>query len=97
MRSASRQKHLVVAGQHRVHEGFAGEVVSQTDLATFENVADPAGQRVLLSREQFLLVAVHLGDELIQEVHFGQAADIVLGLLFPFFVATVPTTGTLPT
>ena len=27
LRSAGRQEHLVVAGQHRIHECFAGEIV----------------------------------------------------------------------
>ncbi|KPY27313.1 hypothetical protein ALO65_200180 [Pseudomonas syringae pv. papulans] len=41
--AAGRQEHLVIAGQHRVHEGFAGEVIGQAHLAAFEYVPDPGG------------------------------------------------------
>ena len=64
-------------------------------MATFEDVADTTGQRVLFGREQLFLVAVHAADELIQKVHFGQAAYIVFNLFFALLTALAPTLATL--
>ena len=66
-------------------------------LSAFQDIANPAGERVLFGREQLFLVAVHLRDELIQKVHFGQAADVVLGLFFALLAAAVSATGSLST
>ena len=82
LRSAGRQKDLVITAQHGVHERFPGEVVGQANLPAFEDVPDTACQWVLLRLEKLFLIAVHLRDEFIEEIHFGQAADVVLGLLF---------------
>ncbi|MNJ31082.1 hypothetical protein D3C77_257050 [compost metagenome] len=94
---AGRQEHLVVASQHGVHEGLAGEVVGQADLPALEDVADPAGEWVLLGGEQLLLVAVHFADELVEKVHFCQAADVVLGLFLPPLAATIPALAAIAT
>ncbi len=89
LRSTGRQEHLIVTAQHGVHERFAGEVVGQADLTAFEDVPDTAGQWVLFRLEQLFLVAVHFRDELIQEVHFGQGADVVLRFLFALLAAAL--------
>ncbi len=93
--AACRQEHLVIASQHRVHEGFAGEVVGQAHLAAFEDVPDPGGQRVLFCSEQLFLVSVHFADELVEKVHFAQLADVVLDLLFPLLAVALSTLLTL--
>ncbi|MNL19246.1 hypothetical protein D3C87_1404380 [compost metagenome] len=82
--AAGGQENLVVTGQHRIHERFAGEVVGQAHLATLQDVADSRRQRVLFGGKQLLLVAVHFADELVEEVCLSQVADVVLDLLFPF-------------
>ena len=88
---AGGQEHLVIAGQHGVHEGFGGEVVGEANLAAFQDVADPLGERVPLGGEQLLLIAEHLAGELLQEVRFGQLADVVLQLLLAPLAATLAT------
>ena len=95
--SAGREENLVFASQHRIHERFAGEIVGQADLPTFQDVADPRRQGVLLRGEQLLLIGVHLADELVEKVDFGQLADVVLDLLFPLAPTLAATVRPLPT
>ncbi|MNJ28987.1 hypothetical protein D3C77_235430 [compost metagenome] len=88
LRPTGRQEHLVVPGKHRIHEGFTGEVVGEAHLTGLENVADPGCERVLFGLEQLFLVAKHLADELVEEVHLGEPGNVVLGrLLFLAFTA----------
>lgn len=94
--AARGQENLVVPGQHCVHERFGGEVVGQPDLARLQDMADPRRKRILLRREQLQLVAEHPRRELVQEVDFGHAGDVILQLFGLAFALSWRTLAALP-
>lgn len=94
--TAGGQEHLVVAGQHRVHECFGSKVVGQPDLPRLQDVADPRRERILLRGEQLHLIAEHLRGELLQEVDFGHAGDVILQLFGLAFALSWRTLTALP-
>ncbi|MNE11516.1 hypothetical protein D3C80_1042770 [compost metagenome] len=75
-----RQENLVAAGQHRIFQRLAGEVVGHADLAGLEDVARARQRRVVLGLPHPQLIAEQ-GAQPLGKVIGRQVSDLVLGLL----------------
>lgn len=74
------QEYLVAAGQHRIFQRLAGEVVGHADLAGFKDIASTRQRRVVLGLPTAQLIAKQ-GTQPLGKVIARQVADLVLALL----------------